>query len=478
MSSNTEECYLGSSSCDTQHYHVALVQADNLWALEKNADKGDEGDPYPGSTNNTVFSENTSPNSNLYDGSPSNVMVTNISKSAATMIATLSVSGISGDTLTVSKAGTGLGKVTSSPVGIDCGSYCSENYVRGQVVTLTATPGLDQKFEGWGGACTSQGNPCILTVNGPTSVIASFIREPNPADLGTVTLSSPEGIIEYSKPSYVWFPVTGANSYNLVVTDSKGSTAISLYGLQSINVCVGLICSTVPNTALADGSYRWTMRACTSDGCGPESSKDFVVSVGGTQPTGKPEEISPSGTVQTATPAFSWTQVTGDIASYEVIVYNQRSSPGIAHQIAKPPSDYCSNGICKMVLTQELPAGTYWWDVTAYTNQGLLLYTNSVMNFTVTVVTKKLVSLVVEGQGSVSSTGINCPGDCSEYYPLGTQITLNASASNGEQFKGWAGACKGQGNSCLLTVANNLDIKAQFTDKLNWLPAVLNLIVQ
>ncbi|MBI4683829.1 MAG: M6 family metalloprotease domain-containing protein, partial [Nitrospirae bacterium] len=94
---NQNECYPGGPPCSTQHYKVALVQADNLWEMEKNIDRGDTGDPYPGSTNNTSFNSSSSPNSNLYNGSLSNASVTSISASASTMTATLSVTGLNPD---------------------------------------------------------------------------------------------------------------------------------------------------------------------------------------------------------------------------------------------------------------------------------------------------------------------------------------------------------------------------------------------
>ena len=51
---------------------LAVVQADNLKNLENNTNRGDSGDPYPGSTNNTALNGATAPNSNGYDG-PSTV---------------------------------------------------------------------------------------------------------------------------------------------------------------------------------------------------------------------------------------------------------------------------------------------------------------------------------------------------------------------------------------------------------------------
>lgn len=51
--------------------------------------------------------------------------------------------------LTVTKTGTGLGTVTSSPIGIDCGDDCSENYNLNTSITLTATPATGSKWVGW-----------------------------------------------------------------------------------------------------------------------------------------------------------------------------------------------------------------------------------------------------------------------------------------------------------------------------------------
>lgn len=88
---NNYECYPGGPSCSTDHFGVALVQADNLWEMEKNIDRGDGGDPHPGSTGKTSFTDSSSPNSRLYNGNPSNVSMTGISASGPTMTATLSV---------------------------------------------------------------------------------------------------------------------------------------------------------------------------------------------------------------------------------------------------------------------------------------------------------------------------------------------------------------------------------------------------
>lgn len=87
---NTSECY-PPSSCASAHYGVSLVQADREWGLENDVSEGDSGDPFPGSTNNVSWNGLTMPASSLWSGAASNVSVSNVSSSGATMTATLSV---------------------------------------------------------------------------------------------------------------------------------------------------------------------------------------------------------------------------------------------------------------------------------------------------------------------------------------------------------------------------------------------------
>ena len=61
--------------------------------------------------------------------------------------------------LTVSTSGTGAGRVTSMPTGIDCPPTCASVVGWGGAVTLTATPDAASTFAGWSGSgCTGDGN--------------------------------------------------------------------------------------------------------------------------------------------------------------------------------------------------------------------------------------------------------------------------------------------------------------------------------
>lgn len=82
-----------SDNTDEHNYLVGLVQSDGLRELENAVDRGDGGDPYPGTSNNTTFDGSSQPSSASYSGQPTSVSVTGISGSAAQMTATVSVSG-------------------------------------------------------------------------------------------------------------------------------------------------------------------------------------------------------------------------------------------------------------------------------------------------------------------------------------------------------------------------------------------------
>jgi hypothetical protein len=73
------------------------MEADGLNHLESGTNRGDAGDPFPGTSNNTVFNDTTNPSSKLYCSTgigfcdPSGVSITGISASGATMTATMAV---------------------------------------------------------------------------------------------------------------------------------------------------------------------------------------------------------------------------------------------------------------------------------------------------------------------------------------------------------------------------------------------------
>jgi DNA-binding beta-propeller fold protein YncE len=76
-------------------------------------------------------------------------------------------------TLGVLLAGTGGGTVTSSPLGIDCGTTCEENVAAGSVVSLSTVASSGAAFAGWSGPCSGTGS-CDVVANTDEFVTATF----------------------------------------------------------------------------------------------------------------------------------------------------------------------------------------------------------------------------------------------------------------------------------------------------------------
>lgn len=75
--------------------------------------------------------------------------------------------------LTIELGGQGKGKVTSDPVGIDCGDTCRAKFSIGYRVHLVATPDENSYVASWEGTdCV--GSTCDLTLKTPLRIIAQF----------------------------------------------------------------------------------------------------------------------------------------------------------------------------------------------------------------------------------------------------------------------------------------------------------------
>jgi hypothetical protein len=133
-------------------------------------------------------------------------------------------------TLTVSKAGSGSGSVTSSPAGINCGSTCAHAFTAGTQVTLTAAATSGSTFAGWsGGGCSGTGT-CKVPLNSDTTVTATFNPATAVPHLLTVTsggdgtgsvTSSPAGIDCGSTCSHAF---VAGSLITLTATADSGST--------------------------------------------------------------------------------------------------------------------------------------------------------------------------------------------------------------------------------------------------------------
>ncbi|MCE5273384.1 M6 family metalloprotease domain-containing protein [bacterium] len=95
----------GPDNDDVRHKMVDIEEADGKDDLDKAANWGDAGDPFPGSSGAVSFDDGTYPNSRDYDGNATGVAVRNISSSGPFMTADVSVRQLTGCTLAYDEAG-------------------------------------------------------------------------------------------------------------------------------------------------------------------------------------------------------------------------------------------------------------------------------------------------------------------------------------------------------------------------------------
>ncbi len=162
--------------------------------------------------------------------------------------------GTANQTLTVTKDATlgftGIGTVTSvsAPGGINCGSVCTQSYLNGTVVDLTATPAAGNAFDpltGWTG-CDSvlPTGDCQVTMTGPKTVNADFRL------ITKVTVLTPKGgevIPTGSTYTITWEAPAAAVKFNLQYSINNGTSW-----------------KTIAN-GVTGTSYNWTVPAQTAN---------------------------------------------------------------------------------------------------------------------------------------------------------------------------------------------------------------------
>jgi len=154
-------------------------------------------------------------------------------------------------TLTVSKAGTGSGTVTSGDGRITCGATCSASYTSGTVVTLTATPAFGSIFTGWSGCDAVSGTTCSVTMNGTRSATASFTLQTftlsvtNTGLLSSGTVTSSDGRINCGATCSAAY----ASGSTVVLTATPTGFLSIFTGWDGCDTVSGTTCSVTMSSA-------------------------------------------------------------------------------------------------------------------------------------------------------------------------------------------------------------------------------------
>lgn len=84
-------------------------------------------------------------------------------------------------TLTVTLSGTGIGRITSNPAGIDCGTSCQAQFAATTVVALNAFAGGNSIFAGWNGDADCNDGVVTMNDNKLCSAVFNASSPPSPS---------------------------------------------------------------------------------------------------------------------------------------------------------------------------------------------------------------------------------------------------------------------------------------------------------
>jgi hypothetical protein len=345
--------------------------------------------------------------------------------------------------LSVTKNGTGIGTITSSPDGISCGSNCTATYDSGTVVTLTETPVTGSTFTGWGGVCSGTASTCDVTMADNQSVIATF--------------DSPNPVKNYS------FSVTELNTGSGTVTSDAG-------GIK----CTGN--NGTCNTSVPDG----TKITLTED---PASNSTFAGWGNSCSGTSKTCSVTINDNTN-VTAAFNAVTPPPPATSYDLQVTNTGTGSGTVTDQTTPGQISCGSN-CKgiydtgSVVTLQATANTgstfAGWGGACSGTGTCAVTMNSDENVTATFtaptpVTFYNLNLTENGTGTGTITsvpvGINCNGSgagCSATYNSGISVVLTAVPDAGTSNPIWTGCTASADNStCTVSMTTNNAITANF----------------
>jgi trimeric autotransporter adhesin len=200
-----------------------------------------------------------------------------------------------------------------------------------------------------------------VNVNGADVGGQSFV-----APLGAATLVSPSGTITSSTPAYTWNAVPGSATYYLYVNDSTGNKIGTWYSKDQAGCPGGTgTCTVSPGTGLAAGAAKWWVQTWNTNGYGPWS-----VGMAFTVPTpGKVTLLSPSGTISTSTPEYTWN---ADPLSTWYYLYADDSTGNKISSWYSASQAGCSagTGTCTVSPGTILAPGSGKWWVQSYGSSG------------------------------------------------------------------------------------------------------------
>ncbi len=323
------------------------------------------------------------------------------------------------------------GTVTSNPAGINCPGICTDSFVAGTQVTLTATPNSGFTFAGWGGACAGTGT-CVVTMNAAESVTATINVTTPPSDIRSALVPF---VDDGSAPVTVtWNPAFADTNYTAVCT---AETTISDFLLPVITSRTATSMTVIPTAGGATPGVVDCTAIPDSDTSDLRHNRtafsDTPQTVTVTWSTAFPDtNYTVACTVENdqTNSSNEFTSVISDMEAGFVTVDNGQIPAGAMHCIAVPDTSTTAMAHSRVGLSGQAPTVTMPWNA-AFSNTSYAAacsevqfdQTSSDAAVAVDLGTKLTGSMAVVDE--ISSGSIHCIGFTAAQTLLSLAVTPN-----------------------------------------------------
>ncbi len=267
----------------------------------------------------------------------------------------------------------------------------------------------------------------------------------------------PSGQLSAAPSAFYWGAVTGASDYFLTVTKVGGTSTTKWVSAAQGGCSSGTgVCSTSIMGSLTSGTYNWTVQPYISSLRAATTTATFTIS-SATLKT--PVPGSPSGTVATLTPSFSWSAVSG-VAQYRLRVTDSTNTQVIDQTYtASAAGCAAGTGSCTVAPGTTLALGNGSWTIQSLnTAAGTQSTESSKLTFTiVTPVGTPGTPVPIAPAGTVTTTSPtfswNAASNANSYV---VRVTDASSAIYSRTITATAAGCPSAPGTCQANFSNSL----------------------
>jgi hypothetical protein len=204
---------------------------------------------------------------------------------------------------------------------------------------------------------------------------------PAPVMPGKVTLIWPSGQIATTTPTYTWNADAHSTWYYLWVDDATGNRIQKWYSAADASCATGTGQCHVTPSITVKGAAQWWVATWSPNGSGPWSTPLSFTSPM-PSPPGAATLVSPSGSISTTQPTYTWNAVS-DSTWYYLWVDDSSGVKVLQWYSAGDAGCASGTGQCSVTPDTELVGpGCTWW-IQTWNSQGGSGSWSAPLNFTV-----------------------------------------------------------------------------------------------